>query len=68
MLGTNYPLDPNNHFNFEVLFCKCRYVGGKSNISRVLKVLMRVKGRSLCVNECIDESKGEEPCVNESCM
>ena len=43
-------------------------MGGKSSISRVLKVLMPVKGRSLCVNECIDESKGEEPCVNESCM
>ena len=60
MLGTNYPLDPNNHFNFEVLFCKCRCVGCKSSISRVLKVLMRVKGRSLCVNECIDACKWEE--------
>jgi len=24
-------------------------------------VLMRVKGRNICVNECIDECKGEEP-------
>ena len=61
MLGTNYPLDPNNHFNFEVLFCKCRCVGCKSSISRVLKVLMRVNGRSLCVNECIHACKREVP-------
>jgi hypothetical protein len=24
-------------------------------------VLMCVKGRNICVNECIDECKGEEP-------